>query len=280
MKSVVFLAILVFVPFNLVCGDFLSTKYGIETSWRPAFEDNKEHPVETGFQDAHGKALGIKNFTPGNDHSLNHVYAWLSIRASVNDAVEKAYKAKLGVSTTKTELNQLAEKIFKKDPNAVVNFDYFKKKSSVKHTSYLLSGKINSIQDLDDLNGDMLLEAKAHIASLDFKSTPAPTILNAYLITELLKVLNSAPANLRYGESRTNSSIQDFLDLMGDSNGKPTTKETKLVEMSLESRSVRSIIKPETCSGVTGACIKSSTGTILDNNFYYMRCQNLLGICS
>ena len=74
MKSVVFLAILVFVPFNLVCGDFLSTKYGIETSWRPAFEDNKEHPVETGFQDAHGKALGIKNFTPGNDHSLNHVY--------------------------------------------------------------------------------------------------------------------------------------------------------------------------------------------------------------
>ena len=77
MKSVVFLAILVFVPFNLVYGDFLEDEYGIDDSWRPAFEDNKEHPVETGFQDAHGKALGIKNFTPGKDHSLNHVYACL-----------------------------------------------------------------------------------------------------------------------------------------------------------------------------------------------------------
>ena len=101
MKSVVFLAILVFVPFTLVYGDFLEDEYGIEDSWRPAFEN----PVETGFKDAHGKALGIKNFTPGRDHSLNHVYAWLSIRASINDEVEKAYKAKQGVSTIKKDLN-------------------------------------------------------------------------------------------------------------------------------------------------------------------------------
>ena len=65
---------------------------------------------------------------------------------------------------------------------------------------------------------------------------------------------------------------------MGDSTGKPTTKEIELVVLSLQS-SPRSIIKPETCSGVTGACIKSSTGTILRNKFYYMKCQNLPGIC-
>jgi len=274
MKSVVFLAILVFVPFNLVYGDFLEDEYGIDDSWRPAFEN----PVETGFKDAHGKALGIKNFTPGRDHSLNHVYAWLSIRASINDEVEKAYKAKQGVSTIKKDLNELAEKIFETDSKAEVNFDYyFKKKTSDKHISYLRSGAVNGLQDLEDLNDDMLLEAKQHIASLDFKSTPAPA-KNTNLIKELLKVLNSAPANLRYGESRTNSSIQDFLDLMGDSTGEPTTKEIELVVLSLQS-SPRSIIKPETCSGVTGACIKSSTGTILRNKFYYMKCQNLPGIC-
>jgi len=283
MKSAIFLVILAFVPFNLVYGaDLLTTKYGIQSTWRPAFKNN----VKTGFRDAHGKALGTKNFVAGTKHSLNHVYSWLSIRASVNDEVEAAYKAKLGVSSTKTELNQLADKIFEKDLKAVVNLDYFKKSPSSKsHISYLRSGSVTNTKDLEDLNKDMLIEAKLHIKNLDFTSTSkAVKNLNAKEIKELLQVLNSAPANLRYGESRTNGSIQDFIDLMGDKNGKPTTKETELVDLGLKSKSstVRSIIKPETCSGVS--CMKSSTGTILHpktaKGYYYMRCQNLgKGIC-
>jgi len=279
MKSVVFLAILVFVPFNLVCGDFLTTKYGIKSSWRPAFKNN----VKTGFRDAHGKALGTKNFVAGTKHSLNHVYSWLSIRASVNDEVEAAYKAKLGVLSKKNNLNQLAEKIFEKDLKAVVNLDYFKKSPSSKsHISYLKSGSVTTTKDLEDLNKDMLIEAKQHIKNLDFTSTAkAVKNLNAKEIKELLQVLNSAPANLRYGESRTNGSIQDFIDLMGDNTGKPTTKETELVVLGLKSSTVKSIIKPETCSGVS--CMKSSTGTILHpktaKGYYYMRCQKLPGIC-
>ena len=278
MKSVVFLAILVFVPLNLVCGaDFLTTKYGIKSSWRPAFKNN----VKTGFRDAHGKALGIKNFVAGTKHSLNHVYSWLSIRATVNDEVDLAYKAKLGVSSKKNNLNQLAEIIFEKDPKAVVNFDYIKKIPSKPHISYLRSGDVG-IQDLEDLNDDMLIQAKLHIKNLDFKSTPAPTIKNAYEINELLKILNSAPANLRYGESRTNGSIQDYIDLMGDNTGKPTTKENELALLG-SSSSVKSIIKPESCSGVTGACIKSSTGTIrLPNTtkgYYYMKCPSTFPGC-
>jgi len=279
MKSVIFLVIFALVPFNLVCGDFLTTKYGIQSTWRPAFKNN----VKTGFRDAHGKALGTKNFVAGTKHSLNHVYSWLSIRASVNDEVEAAYKAKLGVSSTKTKLNQLADKIFEKDLKAVVNLDYFKKSPSSKsHISYLRSGSVTTTKDLEDLNKDMLIEAKQHIKNLDFTSTSkAVKNLNAMEIKELLQVLNSAPANLRYGESRTNGSIQDFIDMMGDKNGKPTTKETQLVVLGLDS-SVKSIIKPETCSGFS--CMKSSTGTILHpktaKGYYYMRCQNLgKGIC-
>merc|ERR1711956_147681 len=219
-------------------------------------------------------------FAAGTKHSLNHVYSWLSIRATVNDEVDLAYKAKLGVSSKKNNLNQLAEIIFEKDPKAVVNFDYIKKIPSKPHISYLRSGDVG-IQDLEDLNDDMLIQAKLHIKNLDFKSTPAPTIKNAYEINELLKILNSAPANLRYGESRTNGSIQDFIDLMGDNTGKPTTKETELVVLGLKSSTVKSIIKPETCSGVS--CMKSSTGTILHpktaKGYYYMRCQKLPGIC-
>ena len=162
-----------------------------------------------------------------------------------------------------------------------MNLDYFKKSPlSKSHISYLRSGSVTTTKDLEDLNKDMLIEAKLHIKNLDFTSTSkAVKNLNAKEIKELLQVLNSAPANLRYGESRTNGSIQDFVDLMGDNTGKPTTKETQLVGLgSGKLSTVKSIIKPETCSGVS--CMKSSTGTILHpktaKGYYYMRCH---GIC-
>jgi len=251
MKSILFLVILALVPFNQVCGDFLSSQYGIQNSWRPPFKGQ----VTRGFKDAHGKALGITNFKPGNKHSLDHVYSWLSIRASVNDEVQKAFNAKLGPGSKK-KLNELAEDIFEKDPNAVVNLDYYKKPPSSKsHILYLRSGSVGT-KNLENVNSDMLVEAKQHIKNLDFSSNSATLKkANANEIDKLLRILNSAPANLRYGDSRTNGSIQDFVDLMGDKNGKPTPKEYDLVSLGLKSLTVKSIIKPETCNGVGGSCI-------------------------
>jgi len=281
MKSMLFLVILALVPFNQVCGDFLSTQFGIQDNWRPPFKGQ----VTKGFKNAHGKALGISNFRPGDKHSLDHVYSWLSIRASVNDEVRKAFTAQLGPGP-KAALNALAAEIFEIDPNAVVNLDYYKKTSSSKsHVLYLRSGSVVGTQNLENVNANMLNEAMQHIQNLNFIGNNILTVLanknaNANEIVKLLRILNSAPANLRYGDSRTNGSIQDFVDLMGDKNGKPTPKELKLVKLGLQSPTVQSIIKPETCNGVGGSCIKSSTGTILNpkttSGYYYMKCPSNL----
>ena len=226
-----------------------------------------------GFKFAHGKALGIippSDFTPGGEHTLNHVYSWKNIRISVSDVIEEA--AILGVSTTKTRLNELAEKIFEKDNAAVVNFDYFThSKVFMKHIDYLKSG-ITGFQNLQDLNDFMLSQAKQHIKNLDFsKSTATILSSNKAKIIELLRILNSAPANLRYGHLNTNSSIQEFLDLMGDSTGEPTAKEMEIaLFLNTKYKCVNSIINVEKCSGVY--CIKSSTGKQkMDNGYYYMK---------
>jgi len=53
---------------------------------------------------------------------------------------------------------------------------------------------------------------------------------NAYAIRDMFLWANGSPANLRYGDSSSNSAISSDFDPMGDTNGVLTTKESELIE--------------------------------------------------
>lgn len=306
---------LTFLALNPVHSDFLLTQYNIKNE-RPnkfAKPPNWKPPVVQGFKAVHKVALNINQFNPGNTHSLDHVYSWKNIRASVNDYIEVAFQKKLRKGK-KPALRRLVNLIFEVDDDAQVKFNYFNFQNvhnaipPMDHEDYLdtpikLTNTISGVtynkikyNTLSALNTKWKNEALAVVNDLDFKTDP--TVAIRAKINRLLEYLNSAPANLRYGHFNTNSSIQEKMDFMGDANGNPTKKEKALIVLAESGRIDGLLPKagfnpaPKKIFG-TGPiactvnfqnknCIKSSTGTIQvpNSNHWFMVCPNNIQRCN
>ena len=89
-------------------------------------------------------------------------------------------------------------------------------------------------------------------------------------IREFLQLLNSAPANLRYGTGTENVSIGKLLDAMGDGNQQMTKKEKRWLDIIHGDSICREVEAGKTCAkcrSCNEAC-KSSSASIDSNNFY------------
>ena len=144
---------------------------------------------------------------PGSLH-LAHVFPWAAIDKCVDDL------------DNQNTLDEFVKLIFKVDEEAIAPQQWLLERSPVSeelpmsdmpvpHTDYLY--------DLIDLNKEMMGEA------LDNCKV-------GQNLDRCKKVLNSSPANLRFGYGKVNGIIHDRLDLMGDTFGEMTKKERLLAD--------------------------------------------------
>ena len=150
-----------------------------------------------------------------NSLHLAHVFPW----AAIDNCIERYWNER-----NQTALNETVEKIFEIDMQAVVPKSWTKKRNSKTNDFIPDSNEIVSHEDylgpkLVSVNTDLL--ARALNVCQKFTGS-----LNEDKCKEFLF---NAPANLRFGLGRPNRAISDRLDLMGDTDGKKTTKEVALI---------------------------------------------------
>jgi len=191
--------------------------------------------VERAFQMAHfGEANGAKGM------SINHVMPWIELYWQLEVQFRQAFDCEEKISTWDSRNFQCY----------VLLFDYIQRYGNVfmldneasvhvvirapsdrpvnteiipdpmRHNSYLNRNNAN----LMDINNRYLEEAKTLINGIDFKAeqneeqtNPGTNPIrqqNCERLKRFLLIINSAPANLRYGDSRMNSGIK-ALDPMG-----------------------------------------------------------------
>ena len=113
---------------------------------------------------------------------------------------------------------------------------------------------------------------------------------NCNYIRQMVTYLNSAPANLRYGDSRINSGISKYLDPMGNINGELTEKERFLFSENggtVDRDSSAYLTNPyNRANGPNGIAYwywKSSTGLFQHNInnrvIYWTRCSKNQPVC-
>merc|ERR1711990_569997 len=161
----------------------------------------------------------------------NHVLSWDHIRDKLSDTLEelKEWKKKRNELPHIDWINDL----FMVDNKARVNIDgiQFERGKKVTkfvrkpHSEYLRQGVRNK-KNLIQINKEFKNQVRQNIRKIDFQNGRSKRE-NCEQIEEMMKSLNAAPANLRYGDSHINSGIGKRFDPMGDKNGVLTTKEKK-----------------------------------------------------
>jgi len=223
MMLVVLLALL---QFNsaFATNTWLESHYGTSIGARPQF--NPTSPLVRGFKTASfnnpaQQVVGV--------HSLDHVYAWNNILHDLSIQMKDSYDTQ-----DRSFVRQLnfIDNLFRIDPNAVVNTHYFNQAAAlILHSAYLDAnnarlgdGPYFGQPGLNDITKQ---EAIALLANLDFSRPETIQMKNANRdnIKALLSKLNSAPANLRYGDASTNSAIGESMDPMGANNWSKTGDE-------------------------------------------------------
>jgi len=217
-----------FLFINAECADFLSSTLQVQFNdgGRPLNEFYGE--VQRGFQHAHGlhfeKPIQIKPSLLKSD--LCHTYPWGAMRKRVNHFMEKYWTGKILKMDLQDELTRFTKLMFELDNEAVVNYQYLNINVAIGHILYMKSGT-DYFKTLLDQNKEFEGQVLAVIKKIDIaKNSDTKT---RGQISEILRGLFSAPANLRYGHGKTNQFIKDRIDLMGDTNEMETTKETKLI---------------------------------------------------
>lgn len=148
---------------------------------------------------------------------LAHVFPWSSISACVDKYAKK--------NQWSTELNNFINEIFQIDdvaeaPTKWLNGGKPDSNSFITHEEYLEdmdaspSLGLGPTATMIDQNRHMKIETKKELKNRD--------------ITKIKRYLNSAPANLRYGEAKANIKVNDRLDPMGDSLEELSPKEELL----------------------------------------------------
>jgi len=181
---------------------------GANAAQRPAWiGKGTSQAVDTLFKKA--TPFSYKNYKhptiPNRPPHLAHVVSWKGIETIVN-AWNKAGKQ------AGWDLRPFAKYLFEVDTEACV----FNPKSPVKctrHTTILNNNKGALMNKNTAMKADVLDEIT--------KKKPK--------ISKIKQLLNSAPANLRYGSTKTNTNIQGWMDPMGDKNNGLTNKEKSLI---------------------------------------------------
>lgn len=180
----------------------------------------------------------------GNSVHLAHVHSWQQIRDLTTVYIQ---------GKSWMQLIQSVQLLFQVDRSAVVWVRSGGSMQSLSHRSYMSPSLVT-------LNAQYLRSALKYIN--DIKKLPSKSN-----VVDLLTVLNSAPANLRYGQGPINSSIQGKLDPMGNSNQKMTAKEKRWLSIYRDMpKSVRSGTSCSRCS--CSKAVWSSSATSDGQNYY------------
>jgi len=116
----------------------------------------------------------------------------------------------------------------------------------------------NQTSGLNNINNNQTSEARTAIQNIQ-NNMPVTRATNGAHVRRLLKALHNAPANLRYGDSRTNFSVGETMDPMGTDYQIPTDLEQRFQERLTLTYGLEGWAAKVNC--VRGRlCIKSSTG--------------------
>jgi len=214
------------------------------TSARPAFLPN----VQEGFR-ARCKAIQQYPWYPmcsGNSVHLAHVRSWEKIRDYTIDVIR---------DTNWGALRGMVDVLFQIDEEAVIWYDLEPWKKVMLHKKYMGA-------DLILLNEQLRAQSHCLVNQLEMGVTEEKK-------TDLLKLMNSAPANLRYGIGTINSSIQGHLDPMGNIRQHYTSKEITWVHgYSSSTRQVQAGESCVKCNGGCGRAVSSSSASEDGSNYY------------
>lgn len=220
---------------------------------RPPFEPG----VETLFKQA-------QQIPKNGGFDLCHVTSWNTIQNEFlkYDSKNQTNKGFLQRMSEKdpevaNEVNYFLHNLFTVDTKAVApridknaNWEYVPHSTIINYENK----KAKKYKSLTDIN-NRLKDQALQLTNKDIFDVTANDLLiqNCDLIKSALAAMNSAPANLRYGDANVNRNINVQTDPMGDEKGNITDMEKVILACYKE------------CA-VDGQTCKSSTGRILDKN--------------
>jgi len=209
--------------------------------------------------------FGDDNFNLGGKFTLDHMVSWNAIVDVIGMELDK-WQKKSAVIRANTapprSLTQFVADIFHIDQQAHVNNNFCSNQCyNGPHRNIIEDQRPNPT--LDDINDNQYNAALGAIQNIR-NNMPVTRRTNGAHVRTLLKALNNAPANLRYGESRTNFSVGETCDPMGTDpatgTGKPTPLEWRICSNLALQYGLAAWTQGDNC------CIKSSTGFNSVNN--------------
>jgi len=198
------------------------TRPTIPPKKRPAFRPAFLHtgPLQDLKNTNSMKSRILRNSATGTTLHLAHVFPW----SSINACVDYYWK-----NRQTNKLDNFIMEIFEVDRAAIAPTKWLTggnpdPRSSVTHDQYLrITDAARSVVGMGTANPTMLDQ------NTQMKQIALTARRNGN-INALKKYLNSAPANLRFGEATANVAVNDRLDPMGNQNERLTAKESRLLD--------------------------------------------------
>jgi len=223
------------------CGNHLSPQEMDNLRTRPTWQ--------YGVNDKFKEVQNLDKISgPGVGWDLCHVVSWKHIRDSFLktgttgcstcflERIKKAFSTKDDKAQAKAhqDIKRFLNDLFTPDSLAIApviaqdpNTKQWSKKMNKNHVD-ILKKTVQGNKSLYVLNQEMLNEVRNFLNPASnkfiFKKIPYAACVSLKLV---LQMLNSAPANLRYGVRHVNQMIKEYTDPMGKSNGIATTQEKK-----------------------------------------------------
>jgi len=215
------------------CGNVLSQTVMDRLRARPKWVNG----VDNKFK----KAQNINQIPgPATGYDLCHVVSWKNIRDSFLTTGKTGCKTCFLERIAKNPqvfqaLERFLVALFTPDPLAIapkIEQDPTTKKwtrlTYIEHEQDILRKIDGSGKSLEALNGEMFVAVRNYLqpTSQDYIFKKTDRYAACADLKVLLEILNSAPANLRYGVTNVNQYlIKEYTDPMGNANGIATTKE-------------------------------------------------------
>jgi len=223
--------------------------------------------LERGFKLAQ---FGNANLNLNGRFTLDHMVSWNAIVDVIGMELDKWQKKSANIvanTAPPQSLMDFVTGIFYIDPEAYVNNNFCSNQCyNGPHENIIEDQRPNPT--LDDINDNQYNAALGAIQNIR-NNMPVTRRTNGAHVRRLLKALNNAPANLRYGESRTNFSVGETCDPMGTDpatgTGTPTTFEGRICLYLASQYGLAGWTQDDNCPSGR-SCIKSSTGFNHVNN--------------
>jgi len=186
------------------------------------------------YKDVDGKFKDAQGISSPSDqgYDLAHVLSWAYIGHQGKLFFDELFHDPNGAQSISKEVRKFVNNLAKVDVQAIApKLQSPTQTKMVPHTKilnqYLTSGKTRLIA----LNAELITEAMAmwNKIVLHWNNNQLKFYQNSCNdMKKFLKILNSMPANLRYGRKSDNTGIGYNLDPMGGNSNKITNKEEKM----------------------------------------------------